>query len=117
VKSPYDGLGIDKWRDKTLELIRGHPLDTNEIYEVVTKVWEGIFDSGIGGKPFRIGIDLFPRPQIMAYFLHELVPLEFAARYPGVWRREETTDEKDLVYILDFGKFVASERHVSIDLT
>ena len=37
----------------------------------------------------------------MAYFLHELIPLEFSSRYPGVWRREETADEKDLVYIPD----------------
>jgi hypothetical protein len=35
----------------------------------------------------------------MAFFLHELIPLEFAQRYPGVWKREETVDEKDLVYI------------------
>lgn len=27
--------------------------------------------------------------------------MEFAHRYPGVWRREETADEKDLVYIPD----------------
>jgi hypothetical protein len=46
-------------------------------------------------------VDLFPRPQIMAYFLHELIPLEFSDRYPGIWRREETSDEKDLVYIPD----------------
>ena len=99
MKSPYSGLSIDEWENKTRELIREHPLSSNEIYEVVTKVWEDIFSSGIGSRPFKIGIDLFPRPQIMAYFLHELIPLEFAVRYPGVWRREETTDEKDLVYV------------------
>jgi hypothetical protein len=27
--------------------------------------------------------------------------LEFSDRYPGIWRREETSDEKDLVYIPD----------------
>jgi hypothetical protein len=101
VKSPYHGLSVSAWEERTRELISEHPLDTAEIYEVVLKVWADIFSSGIGSKPFRIGQDLFPRPQIMAYFLHELIPLEFARRYAGVWRREETADEKDLVYVPD----------------
>ncbi len=99
MKSPYDELGIGEWENKTLELIREHPLDSNEIYEVTIQVWKDIFNSGIGGRSFNIGIDLFPRPQIMSYFLHELIPLEFAFRYPGIWRREETTGEKVLVYV------------------
>lgn len=99
--SPYHGLPITEWEKRTLELIRAHPLDTDEIYEVVLSVWDDIFKSSIGKRPFHIGQDLFPRPQIMAFFLHELIPLEFADRYPGVWRREETPDEKDLVYVPD----------------
>jgi hypothetical protein len=99
--SPYHGLPVTEWKKRTLELILAHPLDTNEIYDVVLSVWDNIFMSSIGKKPFRIGHDLFPRPQIMAFFLHELIPLEFADRYPKVWRREETPDEKDLVYIPD----------------
>ncbi|NJN94664.1 MAG: ScaI family restriction endonuclease [Anaerolineales bacterium] len=97
--SPYTGLSVQDWASKTRELIERHPLDPNEIYEVVLQVWNDIFESDIGSKPFRIGIDLFPRPQVIGYFLHELIPLEFTHRYPGIWRREETTDEKDLVYI------------------
>ena len=99
--SPYHGLPVNEWEKRTLELIQAHPLNANEIYDVVNSVWNNIFMSGIGSRPFRIGQDLFPRPQIMAYFLHELIPLEFSDRYPGVWRREETADEKDLVYIPD----------------
>lgn len=101
MESPYNGLTVEEWEKRTLELILRHPLGTNEIFDVVSLVWEEIFNSGIGSKPFRIGQDLFPRPQIMAYFLHELIPLEFTSRYPGVWRREETSDEKDLVFIPD----------------
>ncbi len=86
---------------KTIELIVKHPLHPDGIYEAVLKVWEDIFKSGIGSKPFKIGVDLFPRPQIMAFFLHELIPLEFSFRYPGKWRREQTPDEKDMVYIPD----------------
>jgi hypothetical protein len=64
-------------------------------------VWKDIFESGIGGKPFRIGVNLFPKPQIMGFFLHELIPLEFARRYPGVWRGEADARDKDLVYMPD----------------
>jgi len=99
IESPYADLPINQWEKRTLELIKDHPLDTNEIYDIVNSVWLDIFKSGIGNKPFRIGQDLFPRPQIMAYFLHELIPLELTNRYPKIWRREENTDEKDLVYI------------------
>ena len=101
MKSPYSGLSVQKWEKRTRQLINNHPLDPNEIYDVVIKVWNDIFNSGIGSKPFRIGSDLFPRPQVMAYFLHELIPLESAHRYPEKWRREQTPDEKDMVYVPD----------------
>jgi hypothetical protein len=97
----YEGLPVEKWEAKTKQLIAEHPLDPAEIYEVVTQVWTDIFQSQIGSKPFRIGVDLFPRPQVMGFFLHELIPLEFEYRYPTIWRREETTNEKDLVYLPD----------------
>lgn len=35
----------------------------------------------------------------MGFFLHELIPLELAARYPKQWRGEEKASEKDIVYI------------------
>lgn len=48
-----------------------------------------------------IGKDIFPKPQIMGFFLHELIPLTLAKRYPDKWRKEETAAEKDLIYIPD----------------
>ena len=101
MKPPYENLPASEWRKRTLTLIEQHPLKPNEIYEVVHEVWSSIFKSGIGNKPFRIGQELFPRPQMMGFFLHELIPLEFGFRYPEVWRREETTNEKDLVHMPD----------------
>jgi len=99
--SPYKGLDTENWKNKTLELIEEHPLKPKEISEVVRKAWDDIFLSTIGSRPFRIGSDLFPQPQIMGFFLHELIALEFSCRYPGIWRREETSDEKDMVCIPD----------------
>ncbi len=96
---PYSELPVAEWSTKTRALIALHPLKMDELRAVVLQVWDSIFKSGIGSKPFRIGVDLFPRPQVMAFFLHELIPLELAQRYPGAWRREENAGEKDAVYL------------------
>lgn len=45
VISPYAGLASNRWRDKTKELIKKHPLKQNEIVEVVLKVWKDIVTS------------------------------------------------------------------------
>ncbi len=37
----------------------------------------------------------------MAFFLHELIPLEFSVRYPALWRGEQAKGDKDIVYIPD----------------
>ena len=35
----------------------------------------------------------------MGFLLHELIPLELSARHPELWRGDENSGEKDLVYI------------------
>lgn len=99
MQSPYTGLPVQDWEGKTRELIEQHPLDPQEIYDVVIKVWSEIFQSSITSRGYKIGIDLFPTPQIMGFFLHELIPLELASRYPGIWRRDRNAIDKDIVYI------------------
>lgn len=96
--SPYKDLLPEQWEQRTLDLINQYPLNPDELFEIVIKVWEDIFRSGIGSKPFRIGEDLFPSPQIMGFFLHELIPLELAYRYPELWRRGDLAAEKDVIY-------------------
>ncbi len=100
-RSPYARVPRSKWLAKTRELVRSHPLKMDEVVAVVLGAWDAIFESRIGPKGFRVGEHLFPKPQIMAFFLHELIPLEFAARYPKLWRAETTAQDKDLVYIPD----------------
>lgn len=101
MSSPYEGLTVTAWRDKTIELIKQHPLDNQEIYDIVLTCWNNIFYSQIGSKPFKIGVDLFPAPQIMGFFLHELIPLELEFRKPMLWRKGQSSNEKDLVYVSD----------------
>ena len=97
--SPCKDLSPDKWRDKTLELIDAHPLGVDELVEGTLSCWNDIFGSKIG--QFAIGKNILPKPQIMGFLLHELIPLRFEAAYPKVWRRELTADEKDMVHLPD----------------
>ncbi|WP_419917159.1 ScaI family restriction endonuclease [Candidatus Poriferisodalis sp.] len=96
--SPYFGLDQNAWAAKTLELIEHHPANLDDLVAVVLSSWASIFQSSLGSG-FRIGTHIFPRPQILGFLLHELVPLEFEHRFPGLWRRDASADEKDLVYV------------------
>lgn len=95
----YDGIPEDRWIEKTRELVESHPLDTDEIVEVVRGCWDAIFESKIG--KFSIGKHIRPKPQTMGFLLHELVPLELSARHPREWQGEHAKGDKDLVYIPD----------------
>jgi len=97
--SPYKGVDPKHWRDVTAQLIKEHPLDYKELVEVVLLSWKSIFASKMGTKGFRIGKEIFPKPQIMGFLLHELIPLELSARYPTEWRGERDASDKDIVYI------------------
>ena len=98
--SPYENIAPKQWAIKTRELIDAHPLDMDDIVDVVCVCWAAIFESRLGGK-FRIGRDIQPKPQIMGFLLHELIPLELQSRHPGEWRPEKAKNDKDLVYIPD----------------
>ena len=101
MESPYKDKPVSEWLEITKELVKSHPLSEKEIVEVVLSSWQNIFDSKIGKRGFKIGADIFPKPQIMGFLLHELIPLEFETRYPKLWRKEKTGSDKDLVHIPD----------------
>ena len=101
MSSPYDGVSPDGWLEVTKELVQRHPLSAEELVEVVLASWNSIFESRLGTAGFRIGMDIFPKPQTMGFFLHELVPLEIQAKHPGDWRPEASAEDKDIVYIPD----------------
>ena len=102
-ESPYANLAPEQWKEKTQQLVARHPLDVQELVDVVLASWKSIFDSRIGSKGFAIGQHIFPKPQVMGFFLHELIPLELQARHPDVWQIDKTSRDKDLVHIPDPG--------------
>ena len=101
ITSPYENIPPSDWLEITRRLVSEHPLNPEEIVEVVLASWKSIFDSRFGTAGFRIGTHIFPKPQIMGFMLHELIPLELQARHPHEWRGDETGDEKDLVCLSD----------------
>lgn len=98
--SPYDGHSVREWDRITQQLIDEHPLEEEEIVEVVLEAWESIMQTKIGGK-LQIGVDVLPSPQILGNYLHMLTAAIFAERYPGIWRGEIDKSDKDVVYIND----------------
>lgn len=101
IVSPYKDTHPKKRLDVTHKLVNEHPLKPTEIVKVVLAAWESIFASRLGTKAFHIGKEIFPKPQIMGFFLHELIPLELASRYPKRWRGERSSGDKDIVYVPD----------------
>lgn len=115
--SPYEGLPPSEWERVTRQLVKKHPLSPREIVEVVLGCWESLFASSLGTRGFRIGLDIFPKPQIMGFLLHELVPLELQSRHPKTWRTDVSSGEKDLVHIQNPGlsielKTSSNPRHI-----
>lgn len=96
--SPYEGYSVREWDRITEDLIAEHPLSEEEIVDAVLDAWDRIKLTKIGGE-LQIGVDVFPSPQIMGNYLHELIPVILAHKYPGTWRKEHLKDEKDMVYI------------------
>jgi hypothetical protein len=99
--SPYTGLHLSDWLERTNELLSAYPVSREEVVEIVLAEWDSIFVSRIGRQKLRIGQDLFPSAQIIGYLMHELVAHAFQAKYPDVWRRDAAGDEKDLVNVVD----------------
>ena len=97
MNSPYRGKEIEEWQAITDDLIANHPLSQHEIVEVVLKSWEDIFNSKIGS--FNIGTEIFPTPQIMSFFLHELVAHYLSLRHKEIYKVGTLKNEKDIHHL------------------
>lgn len=99
MNSPYRNVKSSKWVEVTRQLVKKHPLSIKEIKEITLESWKEIFRSRIGKKPYRIGKEITPKPQIMGFLLHELIALAIEKKYPNKWRREKYTKDKDIIYV------------------
>lgn len=99
--SPYTGIDKSQWLNVTEQLIQKHPLSEDDVVNLVLSAWENIFETSIGKLGLKIGHEICPKPQVIGALLHELIPAELAARNPCIWRPEQDSGDKDLVYIPD----------------
>jgi hypothetical protein len=97
--SPYAKFNKHDWLKVTNDLIDEHPLNETEIVNFCLAAWHNLFSSSIGRHNLKIGEHIFPKPQIIGALLHELIPAEIVASYPGVWQREQEKNDKDIVYL------------------
>jgi len=72
-----------------------------ELTDAALEAWRLIFEESVIGGSLRIGTDLYPQPQVIGDFLHELIPLVVEKTHPGEWRRDQLASEKDLVCLID----------------
>ena len=97
--NPYVNKNEDEWFDITCNLIKNHPLDMDIMVDTVLETWEDIFNSSFGKNDIKIGVDIFPTPQIMGFLLHELIPINLKAKLSSDdWVKDKEVSEKDLVY-------------------
>ena len=98
-KSPYYNHDVSNWKTITEKLVGNHPLSPQDLKKCVLDAWGEIFQSSIG--TYKIGVDIQPKPQIMGFLLHELIPLKLAQQFPSVWRIDKAKKDKDIVCISD----------------
>lgn len=97
--SPYRNKNVKDWGTITDALLKEHPLKEKEIVDVVLKSWDDIFNSKIGS--FQIGKEIFPTPQIMSFFLHELVAHYLSLNHKDLYTVGTTKSEKDIHHLKD----------------
>lgn len=98
MKSPYEGQPESQWEMITKKLVTDYPLDVNDLVDAVLEAWDGIFKTKIADE-LQIGVDIFPSPQILGNYLHELIPIMLERKFPGSWSRDIEKKDKDLVYL------------------
>lgn len=96
--SPYENLPEIQWKETTKRLINDHPLYQDVLISTVLEAWDGILRTKIANE-LQIGIDIFPTPQILGNYLHELIPVLLEKKYPGQWTRDIEKNDKDLVCV------------------
>ena len=85
-ESPYYGLFSREVGGENPRTLEEYPIAPEDVVQVVLRSWSAIFESTLGDG-FRIGVHIFPTPQIMGtLLLTSLSLLEIEAHTEGRWR-------------------------------
>lgn len=98
MESPYENINSSEWQKITEKLLNNFPLSKDYLVSLVLKSWDAILRTKIADK-WSIAHDVQPKPQIMGFFLHEIIGQYIQADYPKSWRKEKNAADKDVVCI------------------
>lgn len=87
---------IDKYKKETIQQIKKLPFNVSEIPEIVCHSWEDIFTISDTNKDFVIGKTVFPKPQMMGFFLETLIAKRFEKMDGEIWISDPTGFAKDI---------------------
>lgn len=96
---PYDGVHESEWSHVTKKLIQEFPIPMEHLTRIVLDSWDEIFTITNSSKDFAIGKTVFPKPQILGFFLEEIITQKICKLYPSIWIPDPTGYSKDLVNI------------------
>ncbi|WP_427834130.1 ScaI family restriction endonuclease [Actinobacillus pleuropneumoniae] len=96
---PYDGVHESEWAYVTEKLVQEFPIPMKLLTKIVLDSWEEIFTITNSSKDFAIGKTAFPKPQILGFFLEEIITQKIYKLYPSTWMPDPTGYSKDLVNI------------------
>lgn len=99
-ESPYAGKEISEWQDITLKLIEDSPFTLDLIREIAIESWGVLWKTriGYGDSSIRF-VELEVPAPVVGYFFEKLFVMVLKKTNPTSWRRAQTKDEKDIVYI------------------
>ena len=87
---------INSIKEKTADKIFNFPISVEAIPDVVLDSWKDIFTISDSKGDFRIGINSFPKPQMMGFFLESLIARSFEKLDPKTWVLDPTGYAKDV---------------------
>lgn len=94
---PYEGVDEKYWKDVTIDLINKFPISMDVIKEIVLDSWNEIFTITNSSHDFAIGKTIFPKPQMLGFFLEEIITQKIHRLDPKIWEPDPTGYSKDLV--------------------
>ena len=94
---PYEGIEESKWKGVTERLINEFPIKMETIRDIVLDSWNEIFTISNATQDFAIGTTVFPKPQILGFFLEEIVTQKISKLDSTTWVPDPTGYSKDLV--------------------
>jgi hypothetical protein len=100
--SPFYKRPKSVWLDITKQLVDRHPLKPAVLLELATTTWNTLWQSTVGEGALAVRLaELRVPATVIGYFFEVLLARDLARRQPGVWRGNQSKEEKDLEYVPD----------------